>query len=154
MPTVLAAMLSACAALPAPTPPPPASTPAEAALPEAVAGAPEEAAPALIAAERQAAIDGDMQTLAALWAPYARIIDGRGTADPGDDYTWTGRDAILDRYALAVLPSPPPPLEPSSLDALEVYARSGDEVRADLGIDRWTLTWQEGRWWLAELQYN
>ncbi len=32
------------------------------------------------------------------------FVDSRGTAEPGDDYVWQGRDALLDRYTIAVFP--------------------------------------------------
>ena len=75
------------------------------------AAAAEEAIPRMISAEREAARTGDLVTLGQLWAEEARIIDGRGTPDPADDYLWAGRDAVLDRYVVAVFPNPPPPLE-------------------------------------------
>ena len=151
--------VSACGSLPAPTPIP--ATPIlRASLPDELAGElgadAETAARALIVAEREAAISGDLQTLAALWAPDARIVDGRGTGDASDDYVWQGRPAVMDRYSLAVLPAPPPPFEAGQLDALTVAADAGDEntAYAELGVDRWTLTRQEDRWQLLELAYN
>jgi hypothetical protein len=103
-----------------------------------------------VAAERAAAGAGDLALLAQLWAPEALIIDSRGTAEPADDYVWQGRPAVLDRYTLAVFPNPPPPF--AAPPAVEP-AVMGEEVTAELGQDRWRFVWQEGRWWLAELQY-
>ena len=117
------------------------------------AAAPEQAVPALILAERQAAIDGDLALLSRLWASDARIVDGRGTPDSADDYVWQGRDAILDRYTLAVFPSPPPPLNHEQLADL-VLTVEGDAAHAELGVDRWRIVRLDGRWLLAELRYN
>ncbi len=128
--------------------------------PAAATRPPAEAAPALILAERQASIDGDLALLRQLWAPDARIIDGRGTPAPNDDYVWAGRDAILDRYVLAVFPAPPPPLAPEDLAALALIVddeTEGDAItsaRVELGVDHWRLTWRDDRWQLLELRYN
>ncbi|MFO7733677.1 MAG: hypothetical protein R6X21_08510, partial [Candidatus Aminicenantes bacterium] len=65
-----------------------------------------------------------------------------------------GRDAIMDRYELAVLPAPPPPFDPAYLSALRVEALSDEVATAEIGVDRWTLTRVDGRWLLAELRYN
>ncbi|MCL4858780.1 MAG: hypothetical protein KJZ93_05210 [Caldilineaceae bacterium] len=119
--------------------------------PVSVPPAAEEAIPFLIAAERAAARDGDRATLAQLWAEDAQIIDGRGTAHPNDDYVWPGRAAILDRYALAVFPSPPPALE--GLGGLTITVE-GDEARATHGGDHWRFVYREGRWWISELVYS
>lgn len=110
----------------------------------------EEALPALVFTERAAARERDLALLAQLWARDARIIDSRGTDDPDDDYRWEGRDAILDRYALAVFPAPPPPFaEPPPL----VIMRTGDTAIATIANDRWHFIFAEGRWWLQELAY-
>src|SRR5215216_5075995 len=77
--------------------------------PPIVSATAPETLPALIVAERQASITGNLPLLAALWANDGRIVDGRGSAELNDDYRWVGRAAILDRYELAVFPAPPPP---------------------------------------------
>lgn len=149
-------LLSACAgAVQAPVLSP-TSTPAThaPAPPEAVTGEPIDALAALIRAERQASIDGDLAMLAQLWAPDSRIVDGRNTATPDDDYVWEGRDAVLDRYALAVFPNPPPPLPtPDGLDDL-IVSKEGDEATAVNGVDRWRMVYTDGRWWLQALIYQ
>jgi hypothetical protein len=112
----------------------------------------------LILAEREASIAADVPQLDALWAEDARIVDGRGTAAPDDDYRWQGRAAILDRYALAVFPAPPPPADAAALRAAEfqVQRTSDREATATLvhAGDRWQLVQREGRWWLYELVYS
>lgn len=105
----------------------------------------------MIAAERQASIAGDLPLLEALWRPNGRVIDAKATTDPGDDYVWTGREALLDRYRLAVFPSPPPPL--TELDGLQISASEHDAV-VDNGQDRWLFVRDEGRWWMLELTYS
>lgn len=152
--TGLALILAGCGALPAPTPPAAAAVDAPADLPPAVSGTPEEAAPALIMTEREAARTRDLALLARLWAADARIVDGRSSGEPGDDYAWQGRDAILDRYVLAVFPAPPPDLDAEQLSDLEVIRSSEGAAQAQVGIDHWTLVYRDGRWWLAELRYN
>lgn len=123
-------------------------------MPEFVAAPADQAIPALVAAEREAARQADAGLLAILWDADAVIIDGRATAAEADDYRWEGRAAILDRYALAVFPSPPPP--PLAEDTL----RAGHLVVTDsvatleLGGDRWRFVHRDGRWWLAELAYS
>ena len=103
--------------------------------------------------EREASITGDLPLLAALWVEDGRIVDGRGTEDTSDDYVWQGRDAILDRYRLAVFPAPPPPLALTELgDAtLTVYE---DQATLINGGDHWQFVRQDGRWWLQELTYR
>ena len=140
--------LAGCTRAPAPAStvpsPSPLPAPAFAALPAA------DALPPLVLAERAAARRSDLPLLAALWAEDARIVDGRGTADSSDDYRWQGRAALLDRYAVAVFPAPPPPLaEPLALE----IAADGDVATATLGGDRWRFVRRAGRWWLLELVY-
>jgi hypothetical protein len=152
---ILLLTLNGCASLPAPTPPPVLAAEKPAELPAGATGPPQQAAPALIAAEREAARTGNLRLLSAVWAPDARIVDGRNTDDQADDYVWLGRDAILDRYVIAVFPVPPPPLDPSLLDSLRLSAGSEDRVvHAELGVDSWTLVQRDGRWWLYKLRYN
>jgi hypothetical protein len=110
----------------------------------------DQAIPQLIAAEREASRRGDLLLLAQLWAPDGRIVDGRGTGDPADDFTWPDRAAILDRYRLAVFPAPPPPLAGLPAPALTVQ---GDAAQAVNGGDRWLFRYAAGRWWIAELRY-
>lgn len=142
------ALLAGCArsapfaAAPAlPTPPPaPAFVTADAAT----------ALPQLVAAERAAASSRDRGLLAQLWAPAARIIDSRGTPAPADDYAWVGRAAILDRYDLAVFPSPPQPFAAPPAFTPQI---AGDTAAATLGNDAWRFHWDGERWWLLELRY-
>lgn len=151
----LAVLAAGCAQAPVSVGPA-APAPAARALPAVAAQTAEQGAGnsprALILAERQAAIEGDLDLLRQLWAPDARIVDGRGTAETADDYVWPSREAILDRYVLAVFPAPPPPLDESEMAALAVSA--GDGEAAALGVDRWRFVLRGGRWLLAELRYN
>jgi hypothetical protein len=148
---VLLTLLTGCAScassaplLPTPTPQPVPPAPAF------VTAAAAVALPQLVAAERDAAIRSDRPLLAQLWAPDARIVDSRGTAETADDFIWQGRAAILDRYDLAVFPSPPPAFATPPAFTPQVAA---DTATATLGHDRWRFQWDGQRWWLLELHY-
>ncbi len=135
------------------TPPRPTATPTPAAeVPAFVTAPAAEALPPLVMAERQAAHSGDIAALAQLWAADARIVDGRGTPEPDDDYHWSGRAAVLDRYRLAVFPSPPPPLNEADLQAASIQI-DGDQATLQRNGDRWRFVYQDGRWWLLALSY-
>jgi len=109
------------------------------------------AIPALILAERTASATADLATLSLLWHSNARIVDGRNTSDPADDYIWQNRMAILDRYKLAVFPNPPPPFE--DIPAFDIRH---DEFSATVvnGVDEWQFVYTDGRWWITELAYQ
>lgn len=142
-----AALLTGCTRIappPALAPVPTAAVPAFVTLPAA------ESLPALVQAERAAASARNAAILRQLWAEDAQIVDRRGTLDPADDYVWRGRAAILDRYALAVFPAPPPPF--ATAPALTATLH-GDAATAMLGADAWRFSFRDGRWWLQELTY-
>jgi hypothetical protein len=122
-------------------------------LPPTWQGTAQMVVAALVAAERDAARRGDAPLLAQLWAEDARIVDGRGTVVTDDDLIWSGRAAILDRYALAVFPSPPPPLAPDAL-AEAIFVVTGDTATLEFQGDHWRFVRRAGRWWLAELIYS
>ena len=109
------------------------------------------AIPALSVAERMASGARDLATLSSLWHSNARIVDGRNTSDPVDDYIWQDLAAILDRYELAVFPNPPPPFE-----GVPAFDISHDEFSATVvnGVDEWQFTYSGGRWWISELAYQ
>lgn len=111
----------------------------------------EIAIPALIETERLGSIEGDLDTLRNLWTKDARIIDGRTTAALEDDYLWSGRDAILDRYVVAVFPNPPPPFAKPLQPEITV---DDDETRVNYGVDQWRFVHMDGRWWIDELVYQ
>ncbi|MBK8046606.1 MAG: hypothetical protein IPK16_05445 [Anaerolineales bacterium] len=132
--------------LPAPTAMP---LPTEVA-PAFVMTPPEQALAALVAGEREASRTGYLATLSQLWAPDARIVDSRGTPATTDDYVWEGRNAILDRYRVAVFPAPPPPFD--AIPKLEIILTE-NAATATTGNDTWKFVRQDGRWWLFELKY-
>ena len=147
MACLIVGALAGCTRTAPPLPPTPdliTAIPAFVTLPAA------QALPELVLAERSAAGVCDLATLRHLWAEDARIIDGRGTPDPADDFVWSGRAAILDRYILAVFPAPPPPFA-----AVPVLTATidGGAATAILGADAWRFSFREGRWWLQELAY-
>ncbi len=133
-------LLAACAPEPLRTPP---LTPA--AVVPAAASAENPAA--LVEAERNAAATRDLSTLAALWAEDAQIVEWRG-ADADDAYRWQGREAILDRYRVAVFPAPPPPLDAPLGLAADV---EGDAASLVNGVDTWQFAQRDGRWWITSL---
>ncbi len=152
-------LVSGCSSVPVVTQSPSQSTVEEAvadytlALPlqATLSGAPSEAIPALIVAERDASGAGDLSTLSLLWLQDARIVDGRTTVDSTDDYIWQGLPAILDRYQLAVFPNPPPPFEGTpNFDIV----RDGSNAHVVNGVDEWRFVRSDGRWWIAELAYQ
>lgn len=126
-----------------------------AALPLPTAAPPHEvftdapvALPALLLAERNAAAARDLPALAALWAEDGSVHETRATASPADDYHWQGRDAVLNRYAVAVFANPPAPLEAAPVFTPTL---SGSEATVVLGVDSWTFVQRDGRWWIQEL---
>ncbi|MCB0075159.1 MAG: hypothetical protein KDE20_27055 [Caldilineaceae bacterium] len=149
---VLACCVIGLTACRAPQELPEAPSPPAAYLPAAVSADVSVAAPALLQLERNAAAARDAATLAALWTEDARMVDGRNTVAPADDYTWTGRGAILDRYRLAVFPAPPPPM--AELPAPDIVMTETARAVVTNGGDRWTLVRVAGRWYLQELVYQ
>lgn len=147
--------VAGCATLPPPVAqvsPTPRLTPIPAFLSETLGTEPpEDALRRLVMLERQASIDKNLALLAQLWAEESRIVDGRATTDPGDDYIWSGRAAILDRYRVAVFANPPPPL--THLDDFQAQV-TGDSATARHGQDHWRFAKLAGRWWLVELRYS
>ncbi|MEM7125268.1 MAG: hypothetical protein AAF702_03005 [Chloroflexota bacterium] len=125
-----------------------------------------------IVEERQLIATQNLVGLGLLWSKDAQIIDGRSTESTEDDYIWSGRAAILDRYKVAVFPTPPPLLDlPTDLeiecvntngqpsDALDCMLADSEFreallVRVKRGGDLWEFTWQEGRWWISGLTYS
>jgi hypothetical protein len=144
-------LLSACAGsiqlspplLPTASPPPP----------PVVTEVTAETLTTLVVVERDASIQGNLPLLESLWAENGRIVDGRGSVEEADDYVWSGRAAILDRYQLAVFPAPPPPLTLAEL-ANATLIVEGDGATLINDGDRWRFLLQDGRWWLQELVYS
>ena len=114
---------------------------------------PDVAFPALVQAERQAAIDNDIGLLRQLWAEDAQIEDGRGTSETTDDYHWQGRQAIFDRYRVAVFPNPPAPHDRTPTLQVIVDGNRATTIDTQNG-DQWEFVFVEGRWWLVVLRYG
>ena len=106
------------------------------------------AAPLLVQAERNAAASGDLPLLALLWAEEATIKELRDAGNEADDYIWQGRDAILDRYEVAVAQNRPTPLDAPPDAPVTV---TGDMATLINGVDTWTFVRVDGRWWIAAL---
>jgi len=127
------------------TPPPPTLDPTT------IAFASEDgeiAAPLLVQAERNAAAAGDMALLAALWTNNARIVEARDPTDESDDYTFAGRQAVLDRYLVAVAQNRPTPLDTPPSAPVTVAGETATMIN---GVDTWTFVLREGRWWIHSL---
>ncbi len=103
---------------------------------------------ALVLAERNGAASLDLDGLATLWDVGGRLVEARGAPGPGDDYTWQGREAILDRYVVAVFPNPPP--APAAAPSLHAII-DGDSATLQYGVDAWQFVRRHGRWWITEL---
>lgn len=128
-------------------------TPITSLIPAIVSETEAESLPTWVVIEREASASGNLALLAALWAEDGRIVDGRGTVSPTDDYVWSGRAAILDRYEIAVFPAPPPLL---TIDDLADATLTMEAEQATLinGGDRWQFILRDGRWWLHQLVYS
>ncbi len=147
-------LIGGCSSVPAPTPTPPQSpfeSTLDPAMVSALAADAAVAVPALIVAERTASAATNLAILSSLWHPKARIVDGRDTSDPADDYIWQDRAAILDRYELAVFPNPPPLFEATPMFDL---VQDGLSVTVVNGVDEWQFVYEDGRWWITELAYQ
>lgn len=121
----------------------------------------ESALRQLLLAEAEAVVGQDIERLAGLWAEDAIVTDARHTADnQGDDASWRGRDAILDRYMVLVFPGNPQFAKPAEIsfeisgDTAKAVSttRIGDEVSP--AGDRWQFRFAGGRWWITSLTYN
>jgi hypothetical protein len=115
---------------------------------ETLAAVAADSPAALLLAERNGAAARDLASLAVLWDADARLVEARGAPGPADDYTWQGRDAILDRYIVAVFPNPPPLLAVAPDVPLTV---DGDSATLQHGVDTWHFVRRAGRWWIKEL---
>ncbi len=121
----------------------------------------QEAITALLRAESTYVVQQDGEALLRLWAPDGRIVDAKHTpADPGDDQTWEGVDAIRHRYLRRVFPGNPSAAQPADLaialngDRATVTGttRIGNEVSPN--GDRWQVAKVEGCWVIKELVFD
>ena len=120
-----------------------------------------EAITALLRAESAYVVQQDGEALMRLWATDGRIADAKHTpADPGDDQTWEGADAIRHRYLRRVFPGNPSAARPADLtivldgDRATVTGttRIGNEVSPN--GDRWQVAKIEGCWVIKELVFD
>jgi hypothetical protein len=121
----------------------------------------QEAITALLRAESAYVVQQDSEALLRLWAPDGRIADAKHTpADPGDDQTWEGIDAIRHRYLRRVFPGNPSAAQPADLtivldgDRATVTGttRIGNEVSPN--GDRWQMAKVGGCWVIKELVFD
>ncbi len=120
-----------------------------------------EAITALLRAEGTYVVQQDSEALLRLWAPDGRIADAKHTpADPADDQTWEGIDAIRHRYLRRVFPGNPSAAQPADLtialdgDRATVTGTThiGSEVSPN--GDRWQVVKIEGCWVIKELVFD
>ncbi len=116
---------------------------------------------ALLNAESAYVVQQDSEALLRLWATDGRIADAKHTpADPADDQTWEGIDAIRHRYLRRVFPGNPSAAQPADLtitldgDRATVTGttRIGNEVSPN--GDRWQVVKIDGCWVIKELVFD
>jgi hypothetical protein len=121
----------------------------------------EAAITALLRAESTEVVQQDIEALMRLWAPDGRIADAKHTpADPQDDQTWEGTDAIRHRYLRRVFPGNPSLAQPADLtialngDQATVTGttRIGSEVSPN--GDRWQVVKVGECWVIKELVFD
>ncbi len=121
----------------------------------------KKAIAATIQAEAQGVVEQDIDKVMSLWAKGSEIRDVNHTPDdPSDDVTWSGKDAIRERYVKVVFPGNPsivshPEMKISihgNKAVVTTTTRIGNEI-APAG-DRWTLQKIRGKWLLTSLTYN
>jgi ketosteroid isomerase-like protein len=120
-----------------------------------------EAILALMAAEAEAAVHDDAARLLTLWAADGLVRDANHTpADPNDDYTWIGHDAILSRYLTVVFPLHLTQLARIDVlltvegDTATVIATTVIEGEVSPGGERWTFARFEGEWRITSITFN
>ncbi len=151
---LLALLLAACSAPPAPT-----GGSCTLNLP---AGAnDDEAISAVIRAEGQLVVAQKIDALMALWAEGASITNAKNTPDAADDdQYWRDKDAIRHRYVRMVFPGAPKEAAPADLkitragDQASVIATTHIGSEVSPAGDRWTLVRQGSCWLLENLTYN
>jgi len=120
-----------------------------------------EAITALLRAESAYVVQQDSEALMRLWMPDGRIADAKHTpADPQDDQTWEGADAIRHRYLRRVFPGNPTAAQPADLEialdgdraAVTGTTRIGNEVSPN--GDRWQVVKVGGCWVIQELVFD
>ena len=107
----------------------------------------------------------EIDPLMALWAEESQVVDAKHTAaNPDDDQTWNGQDAIRHRYVRTVFPGAPAAAQPADLEIL--VDNSAEPPRATVrgtttiddeiapAGDRWELVNVNGCWVIERLTYN
>ncbi len=121
----------------------------------------QEAITALLRAESAYVVQQDSEALLRLWAPDGRVVDAKHTpADPADDQTWQGTDAIRHRYLRRVFPGNPSAAQPADLvivlngdrATLTGTTRIGNEVSPN--GDYWQVAKIDGCWVIKELVFD
>lgn len=121
----------------------------------------EEAIVALLNTEGAYVVQQDIVGLMRLWAPDGRVSDAKHSpADPADDQTWQGADAIRHRYVRWVLPGRPVVAQPADLVISITGTKAMVTGTTRLGTelfpagDRWLLVKIGDCWVIQELIFN
>jgi len=115
----------------------------------------------VISAESRFVVSQEIEPLMQLWSEDAAITDTQHTpADPSDDQTWKGSDAVRYRYVRSVFPSAPGSAQPRELE-IEISgdratARGTTSIGGEVSPagDAWELALRDGCWVLTALTYN
>jgi hypothetical protein len=123
-----------------------------------------EQAVRLIAIEREAVLQQDIDELRAIWLADGVAVDANHTPhDPSDDRRWEGWPALAERYAKEVFPFAALPTEAPRTIRLTptVTVLGATEVEVTLPAadgrtpkDRWLLIAQEGALFIKRLTFN
>ena len=154
------ALVGGCSSVTAPLPTTINSTP-RVRTPTPVPATAEQAIRQLINAECEAVVQQDVDRLQGIWAKDGIVTDANHTtANKSDDVTWTGWDALRDRYVNIIFPSNPTFCEHVNLQ----ISITGDSAEAKGGIkigqtnapssDGWTFRKDGAGWRIASLTYN
>jgi len=158
---VAIALLAACGPRPTPAPTMPPPPPRPVATDTPVPANDEEAILQILHAQAEGVVQQDIDRLMDIWDKDGVITDANHTPDnPGDDFVWTGHEAIRERYVNLVFPSAPTEAAATdvqlTIEGDTAWAVSttniGDEVQP--GGDRWTFAKKGGRWKITSLTYN
>ena len=116
---------------------------------------------ATLKAEGQLVVQQNIDALMALWDADGQIVDAKNTPDDaGDDQTWTGRDAIRNRYVRVVFPGAPSAVQPTDLDIViegnSAVVTATTQIGSEISPagDRWRLLEEGDCWVISSLMYN
>ena len=159
--SLLVLLLAACSqATPTPLPPTPAPLGGSCSL-EASFADDQSAVTRVLNAEGELVVAQDIDRLMRLWVEESQVVDAHNTPDnPDDDQSWSGKDAIRNRYTRIVFPGAPTAVQHSAQEVEIEGERAVIQATTEIGGevspagDRWELVKQDSCWYLASLTYN